>query len=69
MRTHESVLQDIREHPEKHRHADLNDLTRCCFINGAIDLSLQEAHEGLCGQNGYSRCDVRSGPCSCGGWH
>lgn len=61
-------LKDIKANPEKHRH-DFISLQRCCFVNGAIDLGLMEAHEGLAGSNGGSRCDVRQGPCSCGAWH
>ncbi len=62
-------LRNIHEHPENHRHRDMNDLTRCCFVNGAIDLRLMEAHEGLTGRNGGRGCDVSSGPCACGAWH
>lgn len=69
-RTAASVLQDIREHPENHRH-DFDGLHRCCTIDGAYDLRLVEAHEVYAsfGTNGGRRCDVRSGPCSCGAWH
>lgn len=64
----EKIL-DIRAHPEQHQHADLNELTQCCLINGALDLAVMEAHEGLQGRNGGKGCDVRSGPCACGAWH
>lgn len=67
--THTERLKDIKEHPEKHRHLDLNDLTQCCMTNGAIDLAAMQAHEGLQGNNGGKGCDVRSGPCACGAWH
>jgi hypothetical protein len=70
VKTREDVLRDLREHPERHRH-DFEGLQRCCFVNGALDLSLMEAHERLVdlGTNGGRRCDVTSGPCSCGAWH
>lgn len=66
-RTREDVLKDIREHPEEHRH-DFWDLQKCCDIDGAIDLALIDAHPAL-GTNGGVKCDVASGPCSCGAWH
>ena len=69
-RTYATVLQDIKEHPDRHQHRDTNDLMACCYIDGAIDLSLQEAHERVSTRtNGGKRCDVISGPCSCGAWH
>ena len=69
-RTHNSVLNDIREHHERHRHA-FDGLTACCFIGGAVDIALMDAHEryASCGTNGGVRCDVTEGPCACGGWH
>lgn len=70
-RTYESVLTDIKEHPERHKHRDLNALNACCWINGALDLSLSEAHARYAsqGRNGGQNCDVSRGPCSCGAWH
>lgn len=69
-KTTEEALKDIREYPENHRH-DLNGLTVCCTINGAVDLSLMEAHAEYVnlGTNGGVKCDVVSGPCACGAWH
>lgn len=68
--THDEKLRDIREHPERHRHHDLNDLTACCMTkDGAIDISILDAHEGTQGGTPGHRCDVKVGPCSCGGWH
>jgi len=65
----EERLKDIREHPENHRH-DFNGLQNCAFIDGAIDASVMQAHEGLIGHtNGGRRCDVSTGPCACGAWH
>ena len=61
-------LEDIKAHPENHRH-DFGSLTRCCMVNGVMDLSIMEAHEGLLGSNGGVGCDVTSGPCACGAWH
>lgn len=66
---HKETLNDIREHPEKHKHRDLNELNACAFIDDALDLSVIEAHGGLHGYNGGVACDVSSGPCSCGAWH
>ena len=67
MKDHEEVLRDIREHPENHRHT-FEALTACCMVNGAIDLSIMDAHEGIV--KGINRnCDVTTGPCACGGWH
>ena len=63
-------IKDIKEHPEKHKH-DFGGLQSCCFIDGALDLMVMDAHETYASQgtNGGRRCDVRSGPCSCGAWH
>jgi hypothetical protein len=65
-RTLESVLRDIKEHPENHRH-DFAGLQNCCIINGALNALLVEAHEGITGRS--RRCDVNKGPCACGAWH
>jgi hypothetical protein len=69
-RTVQSVLRDIKNHPERHRH-EFGALQSCCFVEGALDLKLMEAHREYAplGRNGGERCDVRSGPCSCGAWH
>ena len=63
-------LKDIREHPEKHRH-DFGELQSCCVIDGVLDTAVMEAHSVYASQgtNGGRRCDVSSGPCSCGAWH
>lgn len=62
-------LKDIREHPERHQH-DFNGLSACCVVDGVFVIRLQEAHEGISSRmNGGRRCDVTSGPCSCGAWH
>ena len=63
----EERLQDIKDHPEKHRHS-WEGLQACCITDGAFNGALMVAHEGLIGSNG-ARCDVSEGPCSCGGWH
>ena len=62
-------LQDIRNNPSRHKHLDMNGLMACSTINGAVDTSVMQAHEGLHGSNGGVKCDVASGPCSCGAWH
>lgn len=68
--TYEEKVQEIKEHPERHRH-NFDDLHRCCFHDGAVDLGLMEAHQKYAslGTNGGVRCDVVSGPCACGAWH
>ena len=68
---YEAKLKDIKERPGQHKHADLNALNRCCWLDNALDLSLMEAHTKYAplGYNGGQPCDVRSGPCSCGAWH
>ena len=65
------LLDEIKKHPEKHQHEELQTLTQCCFIDGAIDLVMIDAHQQYApvGYNSGVRCDVRSGPCSCGAWH
>lgn len=66
MMTHEERIRDVRAHPERHRHRDMNDLTACCMVDGAISIAILEAHEGT---QGGRRCDVQTGPCACGAWH
>lgn len=63
-------IEDIRANPGKHRHS-FEELRRCCISDGAIDMGLMEAHEvhAPVGENGGRRCDVTSGPCSCGTTH
>lgn len=69
-RTREEVLKEIKEHPERHTH-DFGGLQACCMFNGALDLQVMDWHSEFIdmGRNGGVRCDVRSGPCSCGAWH
>lgn len=69
-RTPESVLEDIKNNPKKHRH-DLGGLSRCCTIDGIIYPHLMDAHAEYVdlGTNGGRRCDVVRGPCNCGAWH
>lgn len=70
MSTFDERIADIKEHPERHRH-DFADLQRCCMDGGALNTALLQAHQDYApvGTNGGVRCDVTSGPCSCGGWH
>lgn len=69
-RTYEQVLEDIRTHPDNHRH-DFDELQRCCYIAGAVDTRLMDAHGKFVnfGTNGGVRWDVHRGPCACGAWH
>lgn len=68
--TAEERIKDIKEHPDRHRH-DFGELQACCFVGGALDLSVMDAHERYAsvGTNGGQTCDVTEGPCSCGAWH
>ena len=65
----QQIFEDIKKNPSNHKHYDMNGLIACATINGAIDTSLMQAHEGLYGSNGGVKCDVGNGPCSCGAWH
>lgn len=67
--THQELLDHIYLNPDKHRHKNLDELTNCCLLNGAIDSLVWQAHEGIQGRNGGKGCDVLEGPCSCGAWH
>lgn len=66
----EARIRDIRDNPRKHQHT-FEGLQQCCMFGGALDTSLVQAHEEYCslGSNAGVRCDVTSGPCSCGAWH
>lgn len=68
--TTKEKLADIKKHPENHKH-DFNDLQTCCLIDGAIDLSIMDAHSKYVdlGTNGGVKCDTTGGPCACGAWH
>ena len=44
--THQEKMTEIQDQPELHRHQDLNELTICCMQDGAVDLSLMDAHQG-----------------------
>ncbi len=67
MLTKKEILADIRKNPDAHKH-EFGALQQCCTVNGVLDLELMEAHPAL-GRNGGQKCDVTSGPCSCGAWH
>ncbi len=45
------------------------DVKKHILRNGAYDLRDLESLEGRYGHNGNNKCDVLSGPCSCGAWH
>ncbi len=46
-----------------------NDVLRNAITpDGAIDLSKIDSAPAV-GYNGGRKCDVTSGPCSCGAWH
>lgn len=63
--TREEKLAEINSRPELHQHKSFNELRACATNGDAIDLSVFAAHEGVYG----GKCDVQSGPCSCGAWH
>lgn len=67
---HVTRITDIKDHPENHKHT-FEELKACCFLDGAIDLSIMDAHGKYVdlGTNGGENCDVTSGPCACGAWH
>lgn len=65
----EERLQHIKENPQAHSHTYEGLVACCTTADGAVDLGLIEAHEGIHGSNGGRRCDVKRGPCACGAWH
>lgn len=69
MTTAEKV-QEIREHPELHRHS-FETLQACATINGVLVMEIIEAHQqhAPTGCNGGRNCDTTDGPCNCGAWH
>ncbi len=70
--TNKELLQDIKDHPENHRHKNLDELQNCCTDNnGVVHIHLIDAHSRFAPQgiNGGVACDVSEGPCSCGAWH
>ena len=70
VRTRAQIFGDLRNHPERHRHG-FEELIACCTVDGILDMDLIERHTYFVdlGKNGGVRCDVTSGPCSCGAWH
>jgi hypothetical protein len=63
------VLEHIRLHPEEHWHYDTAALSDCCIVDGAVDLTLVDAHSRLAPIPGSTGCDVLAGACSCGRIH
>lgn len=63
-------LADIRTNPDRHRHATFDDIAACAMDPECqcVNLAIIDAHEGLMG-GPTGRCDVKEGPCACGGWH
>lgn len=59
-------LQHVQDNPDAHRH-DFAGLYACSTVDGVLDTSIIEAHEGLAGPT--HRCDVSKGPCACGATH
>lgn len=71
MNWEEKKIADIKKHPENHKHS-FGELQACCTTEeGAIDLSIMDAHSEYVdlGTNGGVRCDTTEGPCACGAWH
>lgn len=69
--TTEERIKHIKDHPDQHRHGDFQGIINCSMDNGAINMAIFDAHQQYAsyGSNGGNRCDVSSGPCSCGAWH
>ena len=69
-RDKQSVLEDIKNHPENHIH-DFDGVSACSVLDNIIDLEILDAHSKYIdfGSNGGVRCDVLLGPCACGAWH
>lgn len=65
-----SKEEDIKQHPERHRHT-MDDLVGCCMVDGVLSLMLMDIHHQYAnvGVNGGRKCDVIEGPCACGAWH
>jgi hypothetical protein len=68
VKTTEERRREIVNNPHKHIHT-YEELVSCCMVDGCLDTMLMQSHEGFLGSNGGARCDVSSGPCSCGAWH
>jgi hypothetical protein len=66
----EEKIKDIKENPSDHIHT-FSQLQHCCIIDGALDLSVMDAHSEYInmGTNGGVKCDVTEGPCACGATH
>ena len=68
MKAIQQRLDEITDYPARHQHSFV-DLLACCTVNGVLDLNLLETHKACVPQRNPSKCDVLSGPCSCGAWH
>lgn len=66
-------LEDIKQNPDKHRRHTFVELEACCFVGGSSRLLLlrvaHSQHAPVRINVDGSRCDVVSGPCSCGATH
>lgn len=62
-------IQDIRQHPERHRHT-FDELIVCAKgpAGFGIDAIVVDGHEGTVGMP-TSKCDIISGLCACGATH
>lgn len=69
--TDEEFVKELKDHPERHIHTGMAELTACCMAEGVVDLQRIDQHSQYVnmGTNGGVRCDVVSGPCACGAWH
>lgn len=67
---YEERLEDIRMHPEKHRHT-FDELMACSTVGNTLVSRLMVTHQihARLGTNGGIRCDVVKGACACGAWH
>jgi hypothetical protein len=54
--TRDEKIQDIKQHPEKHRHT-FEALQACCTLDNAVDLLVMDAHQEYVslGTNGGTR--------------
>ena len=62
-------MGEVVKLPQKRFAEDLNDVINMHMNDGALDLHELENTPAIATIGNGSKCDVLTGPCSCGGWH
>lgn len=62
-------MGEVVKIPQKRFAEDLNDVIDDCMVDGALMISDMDNAPAVATLRNGAKCDVLTGPCSCGGWH